>query len=1397
VAAFAAVLVVTLGALAARQTTPRASLRAGGGALTMTAIRAASRAGLAGTAESAQGPYVLGEVLVGFRNGVSGSRQLAIEHAIGAQSATRLGPPIKPVGHGPATGQAYLAPMDVRVGRAQVFPSIQRLKRYAEVAYAEPNYLQVGTAKPNDPFFGKQWGSENTGQLIPFQDQNETPLGAEKPGTKGADDKATAAWGVTTGSRSIVIGEVDSGVAYEHPDLKENIWSNPGGVNGCEAGTHGANVLATKGTAAYCNPIDEDTAYNGHGTHVAGIMGAVGNNTTGVAGINWQTTILPVRWMNSASSGATSDLVAALNWLVAAKQAGVNVRVANDSDTFPGTAISEPLSHAIDVLGENGILFVTAAGNTAQNNDTVPRYPCSYERPTEICVTASNNEDKLPGWANFGAKSVQLAAPGVSIYSTLRGGTYGWLSGGSMASPQVAGTAALVLSVSPKLTTTELRADILNSVDKLSAFAGSVQTGGRLNVCRAVPGCIEKPTEEEPKPEALGSTEPGANSDKFETERKRVNRYALPTNGWVTKLNVYLAPTSTSGQQVMKGVIYSDTSGKPEKLLAVTEPLTFKSTNSAGWYELPLKPGLQLSAGNYWIGVITGPTNSVAGFRWTSVTGARISNANTYSSGPTNPFGTAEKTDAEQMSLYASYWAVPFDTVVPTIAGTAQQEKQLTEAHGTWANEPTSFKYKWQQCDGSGNNCAGIGAATNPTYTPVAADVGHTIRVQETAINAKGQSAPATSAATAVVLPAPPKNIGAPTISGEARQGQTLTEAHGAWENNPTSYTYQWQQCDGSGNNCANIAGASEQNYKALEADVGHTLKVIEKATNAGGSGEATSTQTAVVLPLAPSGGVPTISGEARQGQTLTEAHGKWANNPTSYSYVWQQCNNLGEGCLPITGATEQTYKPVAGDVGHALRVVEKATNAGGSGEAPSAATTPVAAPVPVNEVPPEIIDPAQQGQTLTEAHGKWTNSPTSYSYEWQQCDSKGTPASCTKITGAAEQTYTPGPGDVGHAIRVLETATNAAGPSAPAPSAPTEAVKPPPPTGGVPTITGTAQQGQTLTEHHGSWTNNPTAFSYQWQQCDGSGNNCTNILTNATNPTYVPVEGDVGHTLRVIEKATNAGGSGEAASAMTAVVLPEKPAPTTPPTIEGKAQVGQTLTENHGTWTNNPTSFTYQWLQCDSQGNSCALIAAPAGTAKTYTPVEGDLGHRLKVQEEAHNAGGNGGPATSAATAEVGPATGIVGLNKIGVGKDVFAGGRKRVNRYALPTNGSFTKLTIYLTPTTKVGQQVMEGVIYADEAGSPAQLLGTTEQFTFHSTFAAGWYDMKFPTPVKVPAGNYWFGELTGATANVAGFRYETVPGSRDFNANVFSSGPSNPFGAFTTDAEQTSLYATYTPG
>jgi hypothetical protein len=342
---------------------------------------------------------------------------------------------------------------------------------------------------PNDPGFATQWADRNTGQSIP---------GEEPPtGTPFADERSAEAWAVTTGSPSIVIGETDTGVDYEHPDLHANIWSNPGGKGGCVLpGTHGYNVLATELTPESCDPKDQDTSFGGHGTHVAGIMGAVGNNGIGVTGLNWHTTILPVKWLDRANTeNPPSALVKALKWLVRVKQeGGANVRVVNDSATFNTTPNSAELEHEIKVLGENDILFVTSAGNSRANNDLEPRYPCNYDLPNEICVAASNNRDELPSWASYGPHTVDLAAPGAGIYSTLRregkAENYGYLSGSSMAAAQVSGAAALILSAQPSLTAEQLKADIVNNIDKLPSLQGKVISGGRLDVCKALPSCI-------------------------------------------------------------------------------------------------------------------------------------------------------------------------------------------------------------------------------------------------------------------------------------------------------------------------------------------------------------------------------------------------------------------------------------------------------------------------------------------------------------------------------------------------------------------------------------------------------------------------------------------------------------------------------------------------------------------------------------------------------------------------------------------------------------------------------------------------------------------------------------------------------------------------------------------
>lgn len=347
---------------------------------------------------------------------------------------------------------------------------LRDLGRNRAVIYAEPNYVLHADTLPNDPRFGELWGLRNTGQVI-----------QGTAGTPGADIKAEPAWSLTTGTSTVVVGVVDTGIDYNHPDLAANVWSNPGGIGGCAAGTHGFNAI--NGT---CNPLDD----HNHGSHVSGTIGAVGNNAVGVVGVNWTTSIMGLKFLNAAGSGTTAGAIAAIDFAVNAKIAGVNVRVLSNS--WGGGGFSQALLDEINKANANDILFVAAAGNDGSDNDATPHFPSSYNAPNVVAVAATNNRDALASFSNFGLSSVHLGAPGVSVLSTTRSNTYSYFSGTSMATPHVSGAAALILSTSA-LTTSQLKSQILNNVDPIPSLSGKTSSGGRLNVCKAIPGCAEAP----------------------------------------------------------------------------------------------------------------------------------------------------------------------------------------------------------------------------------------------------------------------------------------------------------------------------------------------------------------------------------------------------------------------------------------------------------------------------------------------------------------------------------------------------------------------------------------------------------------------------------------------------------------------------------------------------------------------------------------------------------------------------------------------------------------------------------------------------------------------------------------------------------------------------------------
>ena len=354
------------------------------------------------------------------------------------------------------------------------------------VVYAQPNYginlddpngsatsepkLRESNANanlPNDPLFNEQWALNNSGQ---------------NGGKSNADIKALLAWEKNKGSNEVVIAVLDTGVDYTHPDLLANVWTRPDNVpqyKDDELGTFN-DFNGFNGTDNQGDPMDE----NGHGTHCSGIIGAEGDNSEGIAGINWNVSIMPLKFMGRGGFGTTKDAIAAINYAIDRKRNGVNVRVISAS--WGSTANSKALEDAIRAAGEEGILFVAAAGNNGTSNDRSPHYPSNYDLPNVISVAASDFNDEMASFSNFGVKTVHIAAPGKGIVSTWLKDDYREASGTSMATPYVAGVAALIVANEPTISVEQLREKVLKSVDKLDSLNGKVESGGRINAAKAL-----------------------------------------------------------------------------------------------------------------------------------------------------------------------------------------------------------------------------------------------------------------------------------------------------------------------------------------------------------------------------------------------------------------------------------------------------------------------------------------------------------------------------------------------------------------------------------------------------------------------------------------------------------------------------------------------------------------------------------------------------------------------------------------------------------------------------------------------------------------------------------------------------------------------------------------------
>jgi len=334
------------------------------------------------------------------------------------------------------------------------------------IEFAQPNYVRKALVgpPPNDPFWldGSLWGLAKIG--------------------------AQQAWtSFTAGDGSVIVADIDTGVDYTHPDLAANIWRNPFEIPGNGVDDDGNGYIDDVYGIDTANHDNDPMDDQGHGTHTAGTIAAVGNNNLGVVGVNWNAKVLPCKFLDNSGYGTDAGAIECFNYIVSLRNRGENIRVSSNSwgSQRGGTPPAPALVAAIDAAGIAGIVNVFGAGNDGTDNDSSPFDPASYPSPSIIAVASSGTSDRKSFFSNYGATSVDIAAPGENILSTYPGGQYQALSGTSMATPHVAGAAALLAKMDPTLTVPAIKQLLLDNVDQSSKWTGKVVSGGRLNVFKA------------------------------------------------------------------------------------------------------------------------------------------------------------------------------------------------------------------------------------------------------------------------------------------------------------------------------------------------------------------------------------------------------------------------------------------------------------------------------------------------------------------------------------------------------------------------------------------------------------------------------------------------------------------------------------------------------------------------------------------------------------------------------------------------------------------------------------------------------------------------------------------------------------------------------------------------
>lgn len=403
-------------------------------------------------------PFVDNTVLVGMKKDKTSFAQANLLNQIGVETVTELAKGINPKTKAKGFTTRTLLKMKLySTGKDAVLSAIRQISKDPNVEYAEPDYIVKAINTPNDEYFSRLYAMNNQGQT---------------GGKVDADIDAVEAWDSFTGNPDdILIGVIDTGIDYLHPDLVDNIWKNPGEIpnNGIDDDDNGFIDDYYGWDFAYDDNDPEDQY--GHGTHVSGTIAGKGNNGIGVTGVMWNARVMAIKFLDASGSGTTSDAIDAVNYATI-----MNVQVTNNS--WGGGGYSQALEEAIASSG----IFVAAAGNNGTDNDQYPEYPGSYTLDNIISVAATDHNDSLANFSCYGRYSVDLSAPGVDILSSLPGNNYEAWSGTSMATPHVTGAVALLWSNNSSLSSTDVKSAILQSVDKIPSLQNKTVSGGRLNI---------------------------------------------------------------------------------------------------------------------------------------------------------------------------------------------------------------------------------------------------------------------------------------------------------------------------------------------------------------------------------------------------------------------------------------------------------------------------------------------------------------------------------------------------------------------------------------------------------------------------------------------------------------------------------------------------------------------------------------------------------------------------------------------------------------------------------------------------------------------------------------------------------------------------------------------------